>query len=399
MGRFHGLPRAAAAFCSGLRRRLRTAGDSVFSSAFAFQRAPRGSSGAAGRRVRRAPLCSAWAIALIALAGAGTAFGMRARAGSPATPAPTTTTSSAPTMPSGQPSSSGAASAVVVAGGVALGPVNGIFYPNPSGGGPFDFSQLSHPAFSQRFQFLYFNPFPQHFQLACSNDPGVTTDTRPFTDVIQNPDGTCSTVKAQGNGQQAGLGSLFNFEATFTTEMTVASAGQLTFALYVDDGWIFGAGPRIGGTEQPTYVSGLLQNPPPSSPLKGYPVVGAWNTTSHGGNVSLTVNFPAAGTYPIEFDYTECCGGGNSLLLMTSNFGPIGPNLNPVQQTFGSCSGVGSQALSPSGCMNEPVNTLTGAYTTAVVDARLAGIGVPLAFTRSYTSADTTQGRFGIGWT
>ena len=84
-------------------------------------------------------------------------------------------------------------------------------------------------------------------------------------------------------------------------DMTVASAGQLTFALYVDDGWIFGAGPRIGGTEQPTYVSGLLQNPPPSSPLKGYPVVGAWNTTSHGGNVSLTVNFPAAGTYPIEW--------------------------------------------------------------------------------------------------
>jgi RHS repeat-associated protein len=292
-----------------------------------------------------------------------------------------------------------AAAAVVTASGVSIGAVNGTFYPNPGNAGPFNTSQLSQPAFSQVFPSLYFNPFPQHFTVACSNDPGVMTETRPFTDVVQNADGSCGTIAAQGNGKQAGVGTLFNFEATFTTEMTVASAGPLTFTLYVDDGWIFGAGKQIGGTAQPTYVSGLLQNPPPSSPLMGYPVVGAWNTTSHGGNVQVTVNFPAAGTYPIELDYTECCGGGLSLLLMTSNLGPIQQPgaYAPVPQTFGPADG--SLAENPTAFLGEPVNTASGNFYTEAVDAGLSGIGVPFVYSRSYNSADVTVGRLGRGWT
>ena len=55
--------------------------------------------------------------------------------------------------------------------------------------------------------------------------------------------------------------------------------------------------------------------------------------------------------------------------------------------------------MSGSGCAAEPVNTLTGAYTTHVADLQLPGIGVPLRWGRSYTSADATVGRLGPGWT
>jgi RHS repeat-associated protein len=70
----------------------------------------------------------------------------------------------------------------------------------------------------------------------------------------------------------------------------------------------------------------------------------------------------------------------------------------PDGQTYGSCGG-GVEAVNPSACLSDPVNTRTGSFTTSVTDLALPGIGVPLAFTRSYTSADTIQGPMGIGWT
>jgi hypothetical protein len=48
---------------------------------------------------------------------------------------------------------------------------------------------------------------------------------------------------------------------------------------------------------------------------------------------------------------------------------------------------------------SDPVNTATGAYWTRLTDASLPGIGVPFAFTRSYTSSDATTGRIGVAWT
>ena len=47
----------------------------------------------------------------------------------------------------------------------------------------------------------------------------------------------------------------------------------------------------------------------------------------------------------------------------------------------------------------EPVNTLLGNYYSAVTDARLPGIGIPFAFTRSYNSRDPASGPIGVGWT
>ncbi len=69
------------------------------------------------------------------------------------------------------------------------------------------------------------------------------------------------------------------------------------------------------------------------------------------------------------------------------------------QQTYGTCAGSGVNALAPSACTADPVNSLTGAFTTSQTDLTEAATGVSFAFIRSYTSADVTSGRFGPGWT
>src|SRR5919109_951852 len=335
---------------------------------------------------------------LLALGGAaGAAHERDARAGSVSTSTETATT------PRAGKSGPQAATIAPALPGVSLGWVYGTFYPNPNNNSGFDFSQLSQPAFSQRFQLLYFNPYDVYQPAACTNSPGVNDVTRPFTEVTQSPDGTCGTVPAQGNGFQAGVGSLNTFEATFTAELTVAVAGQYTFYFRTDDGRVIGAGPKIGGTAQPTFVSGDLSSAPPATPQKSYPVVGAYNQAPLGTLRHTTVNFPAAGTYPIEVDYSECCGGGLVLMFVNSNFAPIG-GVAPPEQTYGSCRAGRYTtptvvAQNPTGCLSDPVNTLTGAYMNSVVDASLPGIDVPFRFARSYTSADTSSGELGVGWT
>lgn len=67
----------------------------------------------------------------------------------------------------------------------------------------------------------------------------------------------------------------------------------------------------------------------------------------------------------------------------------------PEPQTWG-ISAVDTK--NPSGYQSDPVNTATGAFTTNVVDAAMAGIGVPFSFERHYTSADDTSGPLGSGW-
>ena len=66
-------------------------------------------------------------------------------------------------------------------------------------------------------------------------------------------------------------------------------------------------------------------------------------------------------------------------------------------QTYGAGSSI--DAVNASGYFAEPVNTATGAYSTTEVDGKLAGLGIPFSFTRSYSSDDSTNGPFGTGWT
>ncbi len=69
------------------------------------------------------------------------------------------------------------------------------------------------------------------------------------------------------------------------------------------------------------------------------------------------------------------------------------------KQSFGTRGRWGTHALTASVPTSDPVNTLTGAFTESVEDLALPGTGVPLNWTRTYTSADPTVGRLGPGWT
>jgi hypothetical protein len=187
------------------------------------------------------------------------------------------------------------------------------FYPNPSDSGTFNVGSAS-PAFTQPFPTLDFNP-PTNFQF-CSTSSGINENTRPFTNLSQNPDGSCTPTVAQGNGQQAGTNNLFSFQAELLATLAVPQAGQFDMNIYADDGWILSIG-TDGNGDQPMYVAGPMNNAPATGkgPFTGYRVIGANNGPSAPALFTVTASFPAAGSYPIEIDYTECCGGQLTLVV------------------------------------------------------------------------------------
>src|SRR5262249_19139875 len=153
----------------------------------------------------------------------------------------------------------------------------------------------------------------------CSKSTGVNTRTRPFTDILQNSDGSCQTISAQdGNGHTAGLGDLSSFNAVFLTSVVVPSKGLLTMQIIGDDGWIIAVGDD-GGKQPGPEQANTMTRPAVGhkSPIYNYPEMGDNNLASKPALFKIGVNFPDAGTYPVEIDYTECCGG--ALTLVVSN--------------------------------------------------------------------------------
>lgn len=193
--------------------------------------------------------------------------------------------------------------------------VQGNFFANPANSCTFDAGPNSTPAFTQSFPDILFNPSASAVPHDIST---VTNFTRPFTDLTVDINGNYNgQVVAQGNGQQAGAGSLINFYGVFTGNFVISQPGDLTFRILHDDGYIIGVGNGA------TRVSGDLEgSPPATTPFNGYGVVAAWNTSSTGSSSSgpATVHFPAAGTYPYELDYTECGAGSLFLDLLTEQF-------------------------------------------------------------------------------
>jgi RHS repeat-associated protein len=172
------------------------------------------------------------------------------------------------------------------------------------------------PAFAQTFPAIEFNP-PSG--IVNRNVSGVGPSTRPFTDVLADPAGNfMGTVVAQGNGVQAGTGTLSTFNAVFTASFVVAQAGDVTFNVVVNDGFLLGVG---GGA---TRVSGAFEFPPPSntSAFNGYNLVGAFNGAGAAApqTFPVTVHFPAAGSYPYELDYNSCCNQQLSLTMTVATF-------------------------------------------------------------------------------
>jgi RHS repeat-associated protein/uncharacterized repeat protein (TIGR01451 family) len=207
-------------------------------------------------------------------------------------------------------------SQVTPAAAISSGPVQGNFFFRPSTATAFNAKPGDIPAFRQTFPTINFNP---PAGVINHDTSGVGPTTRPFTDVTTDGSGNfVSTIVAQGNGLQAGVGTLSSFDAVFTGSFVVAKAGDVTFNVLANDGFLLGVG---GGA---TRVSGSYEGAPASnaSRFQAYPLVGAWNQPSGGavGTYPVTVHFPAPGTYPYEIDYFDCCGQPLSLTLAVAKF-------------------------------------------------------------------------------
>jgi RHS repeat-associated protein len=198
-------------------------------------------------------------------------------------------------------------------------------------------------------------------------------NSRPFTDITTNAVGDFTGASvAAGNGFEAGVGSLFGFDAVFTANFVAAAAGNVSFHFYSDDGFIFGAG---GGAER---VSGAFSNPPNETPLEHYPVMGAYNQPTAPVGNEIVVHFPKAGTYPYEVDYSECCGGQ---LAMTMS-GSSGLGVPPA----------GNLSLTP---VNVPTQTVGQPVhlTVAAMDASGNPIpSLPITMTVSGVNSQTVTG-------
>ena len=128
--------------------------------------------------------------------------------------------------------------------------VLGRFFPW-HGGCCFNASPSDTPLFVQAFPTINFNP-PSG---AIPGNTTVNVNTRPFTDVTVDQNGNFSgQIVAQGNGYQAGGGSIGGFQAVFTGSFVVANGGDAVISAYVDNEFILGIG---GGA---TRVSGPMES-------------------------------------------------------------------------------------------------------------------------------------------
>jgi RHS repeat-associated protein len=229
------------------------------------------------------------------------------------------------------------------------------------GSGGFDTSPTAKPVFTQWFPTINFNP---PAGTVPGNTSSVDVNTRPFTDITTDLNGNFTgAIAAQGNGYQAGVGPLVTFQAVFTGSYTAAGPGNVTFNFYTDDGFMMGIG---GGA---TRVSGTLVNAPAATPFLQYPVLGALNTGTPPVGSQFTVYFPAAGSYPYEIDYSECCGG-QLVLTMTSG----AANQTGIPPSGGLTLTPNTVATTPAG------QSLT--FTVLATDASGATVpNAPVAFT------------------
>ena len=208
---------------------------------------------------------------------------------------------------------------------ITVGSVTGRFFANPSQMGAFTATPASALVFTQQFAAINFNP-PQQ-AIHCTNAIQVNEWQRPMSDVVVKPDASCSIEVAQGNGKQAGVDDLAQFNAVFTGTFTVSAPGRVTFNIYADDGWILGIGRRRG--PQPLFVRGPQVNAPAETPFSHLPVMGAYNVGTAPERQDLVVTFPAAGTFDFELDYSECCGLQLALTLTADTLAIAATNEPP----------------------------------------------------------------------
>jgi len=230
-----------------------------------------------------------------------------------------------------------------------------------NGSGSFTATPSQTPAFDQVFPTINFNPPAGTIPGA---PPGVNFNSRPMVDVTTDLNGNFTgSIVCEGQGVQAGVGTLFNFNAVFTGTLIAAEAGDVTFRFYTDDGFILGVGNGA------TRVSGALDGAPPSglSPFEHLPVLGAFNYPTPPIGSLVTIHFPAPGAYPYEVDYSECCGGELVLTMTTNANSGGGTGFTGVPPSE-------SLVLTPNSVADRP----RGGQQTFNVTAK-NGAGVPLA--------------------
>jgi RHS repeat-associated protein len=164
----------------------------------------------------------------------------------------------------------------------------------------------------------------------------VTPETRPFTDLTTDETGAVNgIIPAEGNELKAGLGSLETFEASFTANFVVAQAGDVTFKITSEDGFLLGVG---GGASR---VSGENEGAPESntSAFQGLPLVGAYDKTccSEPQDHLVTVHFPGPGSYPYELDYFQHGGKQLSLQMEVQS---VTPDASPLSVFVGYADGL-----------------------------------------------------------
>ncbi|HEU5271253.1 MAG TPA: Ig-like domain-containing protein, partial [Jatrophihabitans sp.] len=236
--------------------------------------------------------------------------------------------------------------------------VDGRFFPEPTNATTFVAKPGDTPAFAQSFPSLAFDP-PSG---ALPHDiTGVTPATRPFTDVTLDLLGNgLGALPAQGNGRQAGVGDMTCFDAAFTAQLVVAQASDVTLRFQYGTGFLFGVGGgaiRVGGLYE-NIAHGRL------SAFDAYQVVGGDNTMSSSvRNGTVTVHFPAAGSYPYEVDYTGC-GSQLSLVMQTASFTADESPLS-VYAGYADIVGSGGNSTFPYPWQGSPGVTFIGNNVTA----------------------------------
>ena len=203
---------------------------------------------------------------------------------------------------------------------VSTTPAQGTFFAESAAAQTFVAKPGDPAAFQQTFPTINFNPPANTIP---HNVSGVDPTTRPFTDVTTDAVGNfAGTIVAQGNGLQAGVGTLTGFNAVLTANFIVSQPQDVTFNIVADDGFMLGVG---GGASR---VSGTLVGVPASglTPFNSYQIVGAYNQAGGAApaTYAVTVHFPSAGAYSYEIDYFECCGSQLSLTMTVAsvNTGP-----------------------------------------------------------------------------
>lgn len=214
---------------------------------------------------------------------------------------------------------------------VSMDPVKGNFYAEPGSATTFAAKPGDTAVFGQTFPDIAFNP---PAGVIANDHYPPSPSTKPFTDVTTDVDGNADgTILAQGNGAEAGLGSLASFDAVLTTTLHVAQPGDLSYAIDSADGFLLGIG---GGASR---VNGDFINPPAGnlSAFGSYPLVAAADQPSGGAVAThpVTIHFPTAGDYPVEFDYFSTGGPQDSLVFAPSAAVPSAPNTPPFNVYVG----------------------------------------------------------------